>query len=118
MRSRHRKPALIAVTAALLAAHVLAQSQRVPGTIRVQVTLVPINVVVTDQNDKPVTDLTRDDFVILEDGVRQAVAHFSLQTLAAAQEPEATRALLRKVPTGQAAAAIQSHRPPDRVREE
>ena len=96
------KPALVSVTLAalLLSAHALAQSQRVPGAIRVQVTLVPINVVVTDQNDKPVTDLTRDDFVILEDGVRQAVAHFSLQTLAAvAPEPEATKARLRKVPT-------------------
>jgi len=102
MRKRRWNAALVslAITALLMAGHVRAQSQRVPGTIRVQVTLVPINVVVTDQNDKPVTDLTSDDFVILEDGVRQAVAHFSLQTLAAvAPEPEATKALLRKVPT-------------------
>lgn len=97
---QRRTLVLGAVAAALLAGPLLAQSQRVPGTIRVQVTLVPINVVVTDKDDRPVTDLTRDDFVILEDGVRQAVAHFSLQTLSASTpEPEATKALLRKVPT-------------------
>ncbi|MCX6545233.1 MAG: VWA domain-containing protein [Acidobacteria bacterium] len=95
-----RSAVLAAVLTTLLTGHGLAQPQRVPGAIRVQVTLVPINVIVTDQNDKPVTDLTSDDFVILEDGVRQAVAHFSLQTLvAAAPEQTATRALLRKVPT-------------------
>ena len=93
------KPVLVVVLAAMLAGHALAQSQKVPGTIRVQVTLVPVNVVVTDKDDKPVTDLTRDDFIILEDGVRQAVAHFSLQTLSAsAPDPDATKALLRKVP--------------------
>lgn len=84
--------------------HLFAQRQRVPGAIRSQVTLVPIDVVVTDANDRPVTDLTRDDFTILEDGVRQTIAHFTLQTLAdeasgARPKDEWTTALLRKVPT-------------------
>jgi VWFA-related protein len=73
-----------------------------PGAIRVQITLVPVNVVVTDKDDKPVTDLTRDDFTIVEDGVRQTIAHFSLQTLQAdAIAPAAAtqKAGLRKVPT-------------------
>lgn len=84
--------------------HLSAQRQRIPGAIRSQVTLVPIDVVVTDADDKPVTDLTRDDFTILEDGVRQTIAHFTLQTLAdeasgARPKEEWATALLRKVPT-------------------
>jgi len=84
----------------LTAGHMVAQGQqKVPGAIRVQVTLVPINVVVTDKDDKPVTDLTQGDFIVLENGVRQAIAHFSLQTLAAAAPATAeTKAQLRKVP--------------------
>ena len=78
--------------------------QRVPGAIRSQITLVPIDVVVTDKDNRPVTYLTRDDFTIVEDGVRQSIAHFALQTMTA-QPPDAGApvsggtALLRKVPT-------------------
>ena len=94
--------ALAACVVVLTAGYtLLARQQRVPGTIRVGITLVPINVVVTDKDDNPVTDLTRDDFVILENGVRQAIAHFSIQALTAlapAADPAAAKALLRKVP--------------------
>ncbi len=58
------------------------------GTIRVRVTLVPVDVIVTDENHHPVTDLKQEDFQIFENGRRQQIRHFSLQTLkAAAPEP-------------------------------
>ena len=47
---------------------------------RSAVTLVPVDVrVIDDKTGKPVTDLTEDDFLILEDGVGQRIAHFSRQ---------------------------------------
>jgi hypothetical protein len=54
-----------------------------PGTIRVKVTLVPVNVRVTDTNDEPVLDLTKEDFVVLENGMRQEIRHFSVEKLTA-----------------------------------
>jgi VWFA-related protein len=87
---------------ALAASGPLAQ-ERVPGTIRVRVTLVPIDIVVTDTNDRPVTDLRKEDFTIVEDGVRQEIAHFSFQELAALPpDPSApTKGLLRKIPVAE-----------------
>lgn len=55
--------------------------------IRVQVRLVPVTVIVTDANDRPVTDLKLQDFQLLENGKPQEIKHFVLQRLAAA-EPE------------------------------
>jgi VWFA-related protein len=49
--------------------------QDVPA-FRSRVTLVPLDVRVLDLNGKPVTDLTREDFTILEKGERQTVSHF------------------------------------------
>jgi VWFA-related protein len=93
----------VALTVVLLSVARPYTQERVPGTIRVRVTLVPIDVVVTDKDDRPVTDLKASDFTILEDGVRQAVAHFSLQSLAAIPaDPSAPpKALLRKIPTAE-----------------
>jgi VWFA-related protein len=54
-----------------------------PGTIRVRVNLVPVDVIVTDQNDRPVTDLKQEEFQIFEDGRRQDIRHFSIQALTA-----------------------------------
>ncbi len=67
-----------------------AQEQRPgpPGTIRVQVRLVPIDVTVTDSRDRPVTDLKKEDFEIFENGRPQEIRHFLLQTYGvAAPEP-------------------------------
>jgi VWFA-related protein len=61
----------------------LAQEQ----AIRVQVRLVPVTVIVTDANDRPVADLKLEDFQIFENGKPQEIRHFMLQRLAAA-EPE------------------------------
>lgn len=54
-----------------LAANARFPQERVPGTIRVRVTLVPIDIIVTDKDDRPVTDLRQEDFTVIEDGVRQ-----------------------------------------------
>ncbi len=62
---------------------VQAQTQSPPGTIRVQVVLIPVNVRVTDKNGKPVLNLKKDDFILREDGVLQEIKHFSLQTFSA-----------------------------------
>jgi Ca-activated chloride channel family protein len=47
-----------------------------PLTLRVDVSLVTLDVEVTDANDRSVTTLTRDDFQIYEDGVLQDVRSF------------------------------------------
>ena len=44
--------------------------------ISVNVSLVTVSVEVVDSNDRPVTNLTRDDFQIYEDGIRQEVRSF------------------------------------------
>jgi VWFA-related protein len=81
----------------------LLAQERVPGTIRVRVTLVPVDIAVTDKDDRPVTDLKKEDFTIVEDGVRQEISHFSFQELAAiAPDPsEPTKGLLRKIPVAE-----------------
>jgi VWFA-related protein len=82
----------------------LAAGRQVPGTIRVTVALVPIDVVVTDQDDGPVTGLAREDFTVIEDGVRQSVAHFEVRALAADQtSPAAAKVSLRRIPAAELA---------------
>jgi VWFA-related protein len=52
-----------------------------PSSFRSRVTAVPIDVRVVDKDGKAVTDLRAEDFTLLEDGVPQAIAHFSSATL-------------------------------------
>lgn len=54
-------------------------------TIRVHVRLIPVDVIVTDSHDRPVTDLKQEDFQIFEDGRLQEIRHFSIQTFKAAE---------------------------------
>ena len=62
----------------LAIALVLAQSPPAPDTvIRINVNLVQVDAVVTDSKDKPVTDLRREDFEILQDGKPQAITNFT-----------------------------------------
>jgi VWFA-related protein len=93
----------LVVLASVRGAVWLSAQERAPGAIRVRITLVPINVVVTDLNDRPVNDLKASDFTVLEDGVRQQISHFEFQALAAmATDPaKPATALLRKVPTAE-----------------
>jgi VWFA-related protein len=71
-----------------------AQDQAV---FRAETTLVPVDVRVLDKNGQPVTDLGRDDFMVLENGLRQRIAHFSAETFS----PEAA--------TSDAALRIRTH---------
>src|SRR3954471_1668829 len=48
-----------------------------PAHLRVDSALVQIPVNVTTAFGAPVTDLTKDDFVIYEDGVEQQITHFA-----------------------------------------
>jgi len=57
-----------------------------PGTIRVRVRLVPVDVIVTDERGKPVTDLRPKDFQVFENGRLQEIRHFSVQTFAAERQ--------------------------------
>jgi VWFA-related protein len=75
-----------------------------PGTIRVRVRLVPVDVIVTDSRDRPVTDLKQEDFQIFEDGRLQEIRHFSLQTFTAAKATEpASPPILRAAPAAELA---------------
>jgi VWFA-related protein len=63
-----------------------------PQVFRGGTTLIPLDVRVVDRTGKAVTDLTKDDFVVTENGVRQTIRHFSTQGYSPAV-PEADAAL-------------------------
>jgi len=63
---------LFLLTAALLAQDV---------TFKVESNLVIVNVAVRDRNGAPITNLKKEDFVVLEDGVPQSLAVFELEKL-------------------------------------
>lgn len=70
-----------------------------PGTIRVRVRLVPVDVIVTDDHDRPVSDLKQEDFQIFENGRLQEIRHFSVQTFTAAAPEPGQSSAIRIVPT-------------------
>ena len=51
-----------------------------PFSVKVPVNTVLVNVTVTDKAGKPVTDLTIDDFKIYEDGKRQEIQSFEMES--------------------------------------
>ena len=53
--------------------------------IRVVTELVELRVVVTDKKGHPITDLTREDFVLLEDGKPQEISFFSAVEIATSE---------------------------------
>ena len=53
-----------------------ATAQDVDDVVRTETSLVQLNVGVVDKQGRPVTSLTRNDFVIYEDGVKQSIQHF------------------------------------------
>jgi VWFA-related protein len=65
---------------------------------RTHVTLVQTDVRVVGVDGRPITDLRRDDFTILEDGVRQKIAHF-LPSPAAATPVDSGPPALRVAPS-------------------
>lgn len=70
-----------------------------PGTIRVRVNLIPVDVIVTDKNQRPLADLNKEDFTILEDGRPQDIQHFATQTRKSEAASTDARLLLRNIPT-------------------
>lgn len=49
-------------------------------TIKVPVNVVPVSVTVTDKAGRPVTDLTAADFKLFEDGKRQRIQSFEIES--------------------------------------
>jgi VWFA-related protein len=87
---RHLASLLVVGSAWLVSAG--PQSTQTPAkpVFSVSVDAVPIDVRVLDRKTgRPVNDLKAADFTILEDGVRQVIRHFELQTLAADEPPRA-----------------------------
>ena len=64
-----------ALIVALMGGDVQPQADRTP--FRVGVDLVPLSVTVSDADHRYVSDLTRDDFVVLENGIPQDIAFFA-----------------------------------------
>ena len=65
------------LSGALLVATSIVVAQNPTSTIRVEVPLVTVDVTVSDAANRPVTNLTRDDFLIFEDGKPQEIRAFS-----------------------------------------
>lgn len=74
---RRRKALLLALFLlfSVLFAKLAAQNPSDP--LRVSVTLVQVDAVVTDRSGKQITDLTKDDFEVLEDGKAREITYFS-----------------------------------------
>lgn len=73
----------------LLAAGAVAQAPEDP-VIRVTSNLVQLDVVVTDNRDRLVTDLKKEDFEVLQDGKPQPVTNFSFVDMSAPLSPAPT----------------------------
>src|ERR1041385_8168821 len=53
------------------------QQSNPDNVIRITVNLVQVDAVVTDSKDRPVTDLKKEDFVLLQDGKPQVITNFT-----------------------------------------
>jgi VWFA-related protein len=62
--------------------------QQAPGTVRVTTRLVLVDVIVADKDGRPVTDLRREDFTLLEDGKAQPISVFALEQAGASVAAE------------------------------
>jgi VWFA-related protein len=85
----------------VLAAAAAAQQPQLPGAFKSRITLVPVDVRVLDRQGRPVTDLTRADFQVFEDGRPQEIGAFEHVVFSAAAndaaDDEARPALRRAV---------------------
>ena len=72
-----------AVTLIALAAAALAPAQPPSPTFPSRIELITVDVVVVDKKGQPVTGLTRDDFVLEEDGRAQPIVSFEAVRLEA-----------------------------------
>ena len=65
------------------------QNQRPRLTLRVPVRLIDVDAIVTDDRDRPVVDLKKDDFQIFDNGRRGEIRHFSVKGgIIAVQAPD------------------------------
>lgn len=64
------------LTLFVIATAVSATAQEVDDVVRTETSLVQLNVGVVDKQGRPITYLTRNDFVVYEDGVKQSIQHF------------------------------------------
>ncbi len=64
------------LTVLLLAVLVPATAQEVDDVVRTETSLVQLNIGVVDKQGRPITSLTKNDFVVYEDGVKQPIQHF------------------------------------------
>lgn len=71
----------IKLSARLLLAAALLSAQQPP--IRVSVTLVQVDAVVLDGEGRQVTNLTKDDFEVFDDGKQRAISHFHYERVGA-----------------------------------
>jgi VWFA-related protein len=51
-------------------------AQEVDDIVRTETSLVQLNIGVVDKQGRPIKSLTRNDFVVYEDGVKQSIQHF------------------------------------------
>src|SRR4051794_37407330 len=76
----YRWPATLLTFALLGVLTTQSSPQQTPpqeGVIRINVNLVQVDAIVTDAKGKPVTDLSADDFEVLQDGKKQAITNFA-----------------------------------------
>src|SRR2546423_6240723 len=75
-------------------------------TFSTNANLVVLDAVVKDRNGKPVTNLTKDDFTVLEDGVPQTIASF--ESASSKGNPAATTGKSNNSPNSSAAVSPQA----------
>src|SRR5437879_7256931 len=64
------------------------QAKQEPPVVRVTTRLVQVSVIVQDKKGEPVTDLTRDDFTLLDQGQPQIVRTFAVKSLLQLPAPQ------------------------------
>jgi len=64
------------LTLFVLAGGLTASAQDVEDIVRTETSLVQLNIGVVDKQGRPITSLTRNDFVVYEDGVKQSIQSF------------------------------------------
>jgi VWFA-related protein len=84
-----RPPLALLATLGLAATSLLAQrgAQSARPVFRSTTELVLVDAIVTDRNDRVVSDLTRDDFVVTVGGRAQPIAEFSFESIPLADRP-------------------------------
>jgi len=85
----------------------LEPQQQIPGAFRSRVVVVPVDVHVVDGDGRAVTDLTAEDFTILENGRPQPIAHFSRQILEPDPPPSEAGGPAFRQPRGEALAPLR-----------